>query len=41
MLNCLRRPVPVRDWIRPDCAYIYQGLKRDGVPLGLQCDGSA
>ena len=29
------RPVPVRERVRPDCAYIYRELKRDGVTLQL------
>ena len=29
------RPVPVRDRVRPDCAYIHRELKRDGVTLQL------
>ena len=29
------RPVPVRERVRPDCAYIYRELKRDGVALQL------
>ena len=30
-----RRPAPVRDRARPDCAYIHRELKRDGVTLQL------
>ena len=29
------RPAPVRDRVRPDCAYIHRELKRDGVTLQL------
>ena len=29
------RPVPVRDRVRPDSAYIHRELKRDGVTLQL------
>ena len=29
------RPVPVRNRVRPDCAYIHRELKRDGVTLQL------
>ena len=34
------RPVPVRDRVRPDCAYIHRELKRDGVTLQLLWDTS-
>ena len=30
-----RRPAPVRERVRPDCAYIHRELKRDGVTLHL------
>ena len=35
------RPVPVRERVRPDCAYIYRELKRDGVTLQLLWEGTS